>query len=104
MRNSATTALLPTLITTRARSDRGHCSKASGKAAAFRASSLHLEGPASVRRAQGGSDPALIRPMGDDDLAEILLAAKALGRLMLTVAPGNATREHVRRWPMRRPW
>lgn len=45
---------------------------------------------------KGAHDPKLIRPMDDTDLQEMLDCAKALGVLMVTVAPENATKEQVR--------
>ncbi|UIJ95187.1 N-acetylglucosamine-6-phosphate deacetylase [Sinorhizobium meliloti] len=93
-----TTALLPTLITdTRAVRTAAIAAGIEAKAAAVPGFlGLHLEGPHLSVARKGAHDPSLIRPMGDDDLAEILACAKALGCLMLTVAPENATKEQVR--------
>ncbi|PST26900.1 N-acetylglucosamine-6-phosphate deacetylase [Mesorhizobium plurifarium] len=93
-----TTALLPTLITdTRPVRTAAIAAGIEAKAAAVRGFlGLHLEGPHLSVARKGAHDAALIRPMEDDDLAEILACAKALGRLMLTVAPENATKEQVR--------
>jgi N-acetylglucosamine-6-phosphate deacetylase len=93
-----TTALLPTLIT----DTREIRSKAIEAGLAARAAAvpgflgLHLEGPHLSVARKGAHDPALIRPMEDADLAEMLACAKALGALMVTVAPENATKEQVR--------
>ncbi|NRP72198.1 N-acetylglucosamine-6-phosphate deacetylase [Ensifer psoraleae] len=93
-----TTALLPTLIT-----DTREVRSAAIKAGleARRASvagflGLHLEGPHLSIARKGAHDPSLIRPMEDADLAEMAACARALGCLMVTVAPENATREQVR--------
>ncbi|KSV80878.1 N-acetylglucosamine-6-phosphate deacetylase [Sinorhizobium sp. Sb3] len=93
-----TTALLPTLITdTReirsATIKAGLDAKAAGVPGFL---GLHLEGPHLSVARKGAHDPKLIRPMDDADLAEMLDCAKALGVLMVTVAPENATREQVR--------
>ncbi|MDX0978351.1 N-acetylglucosamine-6-phosphate deacetylase [Sinorhizobium medicae] len=93
-----TTALLPTLITdTRAVRTAAIAAGLEAKGAGVPGFlGLHLEGPHLSVARKGAHDPALIRRMEDDDLAEILGCAKALGRLMLTVAPENATKEQVR--------
>ncbi|MGF6176021.1 N-acetylglucosamine-6-phosphate deacetylase [Ensifer sp. 4252] len=93
-----TTALLPTLITdTRevraATIAAGLQAKAAGVPGFL---GLHLEGPHLSVARKGAHDPALIRPMDDADLKEMLDCAKALGTLMVTVAPENATKEQVR--------
>jgi len=93
-----TTALLPTLITD-TREVRSATIKAGLDAKAARVPGflgLHLEGPHLAVARKGAHDPKLIRPMDDADLAEMLDCAKALGVLMVTVAPENATREQVR--------
>ncbi|KOF14435.1 N-acetylglucosamine-6-phosphate deacetylase [Ensifer adhaerens] len=93
-----TTALLPTLITdTRevrsATIAAGLQAKAAGVPGFL---GLHLEGPHLSVARKGAHDPALIRPMDDADLKEMLDCARALGILMVTVAPENATKEQVR--------
>ncbi len=93
-----TTALLPTLITdTRevrsATIAAGLQAKAAGVPGFL---GLHLEGPHLSVARKGAHDPALIRPMDDADLAEMVDCARALGVLMVTVAPENATKEQVR--------
>jgi N-acetylglucosamine-6-phosphate deacetylase len=93
-----TTALLPTLITD-SREVRTAAIKASLEARAAAVPGflgLHLEGPHLSIARKGAHDPSLIRPMEDDDLAEMLACAKALGCLMVTVAPESATREQVK--------
>ncbi len=52
---------------------------------------LHLEGPHLDPRRKGAHDPALIRPMTDGDLAQLLDAAAKLPTLMVTLAPEAAT-------------
>ncbi|PDT53661.1 MULTISPECIES: N-acetylglucosamine-6-phosphate deacetylase [Sinorhizobium] len=93
-----TTALLPTLIT----DTREMRTKAIEAGVAARAAAmpgflgLHLEGPHLSVARKGAHDPALIRPMEDADLAEMLACVNALGSLMVTVAPENTTKEQVR--------
>jgi len=92
-----TTALLPTLITDR-RDVRTAVIKAGieAKAAAVPGFlGLHLEGPHLSVARKGAHDPSLIRPMEAADLDEMLACMKALGCLMVTLAPENATKEQV---------
>ncbi|WP_282181212.1 N-acetylglucosamine-6-phosphate deacetylase [Aliiroseovarius marinus] len=56
---------------------------------------LHLEGPHLSVARKGAHDAALIRPMTEDDLAELLAAADALPCLKITVAPENVTEAQV---------
>ncbi|PDT86180.1 N-acetylglucosamine-6-phosphate deacetylase [Sinorhizobium sp. BJ1] len=93
-----TTALLPTLITdTReVRAAAIEAGLAARAAAVPGFLGLHLEGPHLSVARKGAHDAALIRPMEDTDLAEMLACVKALGALMVTVAPENATKEQVR--------
>jgi len=91
------TGCLPTLIT-----DRPEATAAVIRAgiAAARAGvpgflGLHLEGPHLDPRRKGAHDPALIRPMTDQDLHLLLEAAAALPALMVTVAPESVTLEQV---------
>ncbi|RJL00332.1 N-acetylglucosamine-6-phosphate deacetylase [Paracoccus aestuarii] len=56
---------------------------------------LHLEGPHLDPRRHGAHDPALIRPMGNEDLAMLCAAARALPCLMVTVAPEAATPDRI---------
>ncbi|MFN3275953.1 MAG: N-acetylglucosamine-6-phosphate deacetylase [Paracoccus sp. (in: a-proteobacteria)] len=85
--------ILPTLITDRPEATAAVI--AAGIAAA-RAQvpgflGLHLEGPHLDPRRAGAHDPALIRPMSDEDLARLIAAARALPVLMVTLAPEAAT-------------
>jgi N-acetylglucosamine-6-phosphate deacetylase len=56
---------------------------------------LHLEGPHLDPLRKGTHDPALIRPMGADDLAVLLQAAKELPHLICTLAPEAVGLEQV---------
>ncbi|WP_424940750.1 N-acetylglucosamine-6-phosphate deacetylase [Aliiroseovarius sp. S253] len=91
------TRLLPTLIT-----DTPEITRATIAATieAIRAgvrgiAGLHLEGPHLSVARKGAHDAALIRPMQDDDLAELLTAADALPFLKVTIAPENVTEAQV---------
>jgi len=57
---------------------------------------LHLEGPHLDPRRAGAHDPSLIRPMTDDDLAQLTQAAPQLPALMVTLAPQAATLDQIR--------
>jgi N-acetylglucosamine-6-phosphate deacetylase len=92
-----TTGMLPTLIT-----DRPEITSMAIKAGieAHRQSvpgflGLHLEGPHLSIAKKGAHDPKLIRPMDEDDLQQLLDAAKSLPRLMSTIAPESVTDEQV---------
>lgn len=92
-----TTSLLPTLIT-----DTPQIQAAAIEAgiAAHRAAlpgflGLHLEGPHLATARKGAHDPALIRPMGADDLNRLKLARQALPFLMTTVAPESVTNAQI---------
>jgi N-acetylglucosamine-6-phosphate deacetylase len=58
---------------------------------------LHLEGPHLDPRRKGAHDPALIRPMTEDDLLRLIDAAGRLPSLMVTLAPLGATVEQIGR-------
>ncbi|RJE80851.1 N-acetylglucosamine-6-phosphate deacetylase [Paracoccus sp. JM45] len=58
---------------------------------------LHLEGPHLDPRRAGAHDPALIRPMQDDDLAQLCQAARDMPVLMVTLAPESATADQIAR-------
>lgn len=90
-----TTGLLPTLITdtpevTRAAVEAGVAARG---VPGFLG--LHLEGPHLDPRRKGAHDPALIRPMGEADLALLLDAARRLPALLVTLAPESATPAQV---------
>mgnify|MGYP002713038293 CR=1 FL=1 len=56
---------------------------------------IHLEGPHLSLARKGAHDPALIRPMSDDDLAFLLAASERLPRLLTTLAPESVTMEQI---------
>ena len=56
---------------------------------------LHLEGPHLDPRRKGAHDPALIRPMTDEDLNRLCEGRKALPSLMVTLAPESATAAQI---------
>lgn len=96
-RSLGSAGILPTLIT-----DRPEVTDAviaAGIAAARQAVpgflGLHLEGPHLDPRRSGAHDPALIRPMEDDDLARLCAAAAALPALMVTLAPSAVRPEQI---------
>jgi N-acetylglucosamine-6-phosphate deacetylase len=88
-----TTALLPTLITDTVAVN--VAAIAAGKAAAAQGVpgfiGLHLEGPHLSLARKGTHDPALIRPMDDDDLARLIAARADLPNLLCTVAAETVT-------------
>ena len=57
---------------------------------------LHLEGPHLSLARKGAHDPALIRPMTDEDLAQLTAGAGRLPVLKVTIAPENVTPDQVR--------
>jgi len=94
-----TTGLLPTLITdtpeiTSATVEAGREAKAEGVPGFL---GLHLEGPHLSLARKGAHDPALIRPMQDEDLAQIISCRSTFDALMTTVAPESVTPEQVGR-------
>jgi N-acetylglucosamine-6-phosphate deacetylase len=58
---------------------------------------LHLEGPHLAVARRGAHDPALIRPMTEDDLRHLSDAAKNLPVLLTTVAPETVSCSQIRR-------
>ncbi|MCF7702392.1 N-acetylglucosamine-6-phosphate deacetylase [Loktanella sp. M215] len=95
-RGMGTTAMLPTLIT-----DRREVSQAAIAAAVAAADTvpgiigLHLEGPHLSLARKGAHDPALIRPLDNDDMAMLCAAAAQLPNLMLTVAAETVTTAQI---------
>ena len=92
-----TTGMLPTLIT-----DRPEITTRAIQAGieAHRQSvpgflGLHLEGPHLSIAKKGAHDPAFIRPMNDDDLKQLLDAAKSLPCLMITIASESVRNEQI---------
>ena len=94
-----TTACLPTLITdTR---EKNAAVMAAGAEAA-RAGvpgflGLHLEGPHLSVARKGAHDPALIRPMEEDDLVALVNGRKGLPNLLTTVAMESVTPNQITR-------
>ncbi|MEM9583707.1 MAG: N-acetylglucosamine-6-phosphate deacetylase [Pseudomonadota bacterium] len=93
-----TVAILPTLIT-----DRPEKTTAAIDAvrAAIRegmqgVAGLHLEGPHLSVARKGAHDPALIRPMTDADLQQLVDAKADIPILKVTIAPENVTADQVR--------
>ena len=96
-RGLGVTQLLPTLITDRPDVTRAAIS-ATVKAVAMGVpgiAGMHLEGPHLSLARKGAHDPALIRPMEDADLAQLLEAAAALPVLKVTLAPESVTEAQV---------
>ncbi len=56
---------------------------------------LHLEGPHLSVARKGAHAAEMIRPMGEADLAELLMAAETLPNLMVTLAPESATEAQI---------
>lgn len=92
-----TTALLPTLITDTPAVN--IAAIAAGKAAAEAGVpgflGLHLEGPHLALARKGTHDPALIRPMDDEDLSRLVAARAALPNLLVTVAAETVRPEQI---------
>lgn len=92
-----TTSLLPTLIT-----DTPEVSSKAIEAAISAQEQnlpgflgLHLEGPHLDPAKHGAHDPALIRPMSDADMHELLSAKQKLAHMMVTVAPASVSGEQI---------
>ena len=58
---------------------------------------LHLEGPHLDPARHGAHDPALIRPMDEDDLNGLCAAAGNLPALMVTLAPASVSPDQIAR-------
>jgi N-acetylglucosamine-6-phosphate deacetylase len=93
------TGILPTLITDTPEATARVI--AAGTEAAQRQTpgflGLHLEGPHLDPRRKGAHDPALIRPMTEQDVSRLLEAAARLPSLLVTLAPESATCEQIAR-------
>lgn len=92
-----TTALLPTLITdgpqVMARAlEAGTQAHRNGVPGYL---GLHLEGPYLSKARKGTHDPALIRPMTDSDLSNLIAVAGTFGKALITLAPESATENQV---------
>ncbi|WP_300038800.1 N-acetylglucosamine-6-phosphate deacetylase [uncultured Roseobacter sp.] len=98
-RSLGSTAILPTLITDRPE-------KTSAAIETVRSAlrkrvpgiaGLHLEGPHLSLARKGAHDPALIRPMNDADLDQLLAARAGIPALKVTIAPESVTPAQVRK-------
>ncbi len=96
---SGTTSLMPTMITDTP--ENTNTVIAAAKTAMTQELpgmiGLHLEGPHLSVARKGAHDPALIRPMNDDDFALLEQLASDLPSLLLTVAPESTTGDQIRR-------
>jgi N-acetylglucosamine-6-phosphate deacetylase len=94
-----TTTVLPTLISDTP--DVTRAVVAAGIDAARRGvagfGGLHLEGPHLDPRKAGAHDPALLRPMTDEDLDRLVDARAELPALLVTLAPVAARPDEIRR-------
>ncbi len=97
-RGLGTAHLLPTLITDTPAHTRAAIAAAEEAVAAGVAgiAGLHLEGPHLSLARKGAHDPALIRPMTDEDLAGLIDGARRLPRLMVTIAPESVSVDQAR--------
>lgn len=91
-RRLGTAGLLPTLITDTPEATAQVVAAGIAAAAAGVPGflGLHLEGPHLDPRRKGAHDPALIRPMTDEDLARLCEARRHLPALLVTLAPSAA--------------
>ena len=94
-----TTALLPTLITDTPEitAETVEAGKAALAEQVPGFIGLHLEGPHLSIARKGAHDPALIRPMNEEDLASLVAARQALPHLLSTVAAETVTPEQIAR-------
>ncbi len=91
-----TTAVMATLISDAPEVTAQAVAAASESAAVPGFLGLHLEGPHLAMSRKGTHDPALIRPMGDADLAALTAAAAVLPHLICTLAPEQVTPDQTR--------
>lgn len=89
--------ILPTLITDRPELARRAVEAVAESIAAGvpGVAGLHLEGPHLSLARKGAHDPALIRPMTEEDLAFLLAAAARLPRLLVTLAPESVSMAQI---------
>lgn len=92
-----TTSLLPTLITDTPEKVGNAIAAVSDAIEAGVAGlvGLHLEGPHLSIAQKGAHDPTLIRPMSEENLDQLILAAGALGSLLVTVAPESVSNAQI---------
>ena len=97
-RRFGTTALLPTLITdTPEKTTAAICAGIDATRACIPGFlGLHLEGPHLDHQRAGAHESNLIRPMGDDDLQQLIAAKHELSVLMVTVAPESVSNSQIR--------
>ncbi|WP_299732237.1 N-acetylglucosamine-6-phosphate deacetylase [uncultured Tateyamaria sp.] len=97
-RSLGSTAILPTLITDRpdktTAAIEAVCSALHAGMAGVKG--LHLEGPHLSVARKGAHDAALIRPMDDADLQQLLAAKAGIPVLKITIAPESVTPDQVR--------
>ena len=91
-----TTALLPTLITDTSEKTIKVLEAARGASIAGVAG-VHLEGPHLDPARKGAHLAEYMRPLGDEDIAIYVDAAKGLGALVVTLAASQVSAEAVRR-------
>ncbi|MBK5926028.1 amidohydrolase family protein, partial [Rhodobaculum claviforme] len=92
-RAHGTTALLPTLIT--ATPEITRAALAAAAAAPEGVVGLHLEGPHLAPARRGAHRADLMRPLTAADVALYAAARRAVGRLLITVAPEMAPPERI---------
>ncbi len=92
-----TTGILPTLITDTPEATRTVIAAGIAAAGLPGFLGLHLEGPHLDPRRKGAHDLALIRPMNENDLDLLILAASRLPALMVTVAPSAVNPDQIAR-------
>lgn len=91
------TGVLPTLITDTADATAALIDAGARVSGAPGFLGLHLEGPHLDPRRKGAHDPALIRPMTEDDLSRLCQGRKRLPALLTTVAPESVTPDQIAR-------
>lgn len=89
------TGVLPTLITDTAGATAALIDAAVRARGTPGLLGLHLEGPHLDPRRKGAHDPALIRPMTDEDLNRLCDARRRLPALLTTVAPEAVTPDQI---------
>ncbi|CAM5770203.1 N-acetylglucosamine-6-phosphate deacetylase [Labrys miyagiensis] len=96
-RRHGSTALLPTYITDRIDGMKRalEAARAAIAASVPGVAGIHLEGPYLSVARKGAHDPALIRPLTDEDVDLIL--GSGIETILLTVAPENASNRLIRR-------
>ncbi|WP_170325861.1 N-acetylglucosamine-6-phosphate deacetylase [Ruegeria arenilitoris] len=90
-------SLLPTLITDTPEKTQAAIAAAiqAARAGVPGVVGLHLEGPHLSVARKGAHDGALVRPMEDEDLADLIAAAEELPCLKVTLAPESVSEQQV---------